>query len=106
MPKYGKASALDCVRATFHGTPMGTEIAGLKSDKCFQLAEATQLNFLIKTKLIVGLLKNRYSFVNVSQLIKFPDARGRILVKMKFKNGNKTIYPYLLIVQCKNSKAQ
>lgn len=71
MFKYGTASPLDRVRASFRITPMDTGITRLKSDKYFQLAESAQLDFLIKTKLIVTLFTSGYSFVNVSQLIKF-----------------------------------
>ena len=43
----------------------------LKSDKYLQLAEAAQLDFLVKTKLIGKLFKSGTSFVNAAQQIKF-----------------------------------
>lgn len=52
-------------------TPFDAGTHVLKSDKYLQLAEAAQLDFLIKTKLLRTLLRRRIAFVNASQLIKF-----------------------------------
>jgi len=62
-----------CSRVSCHFliTPFDCGISILKSDKYLQLAEAAQLDFLIKTKLIAKLLRHGIHFVNASQLVKF-----------------------------------
>ncbi|MBA3593011.1 MAG: thioesterase family protein [Polaromonas sp.] len=55
----------------FRVTPLDTGIATLKSDRYLQMAESAQLDFGIKTGLLQGMLRQRYSFVNASQLVRF-----------------------------------
>jgi len=59
------------VRSVFHVTPWDTGLAKLKSDKYFQLAEAAQFDFVIRTGLIGTMLRNGYHFINTSQLVTF-----------------------------------
>jgi acyl-CoA thioesterase FadM len=51
--------------------PWDTGIRVLKSDKYLQLAEAAQLDYLVKTRLLRMLLMRGLSFVNAAQLVKF-----------------------------------
>lgn len=55
----------------FFVTPFDTGLSRLKSDKYLQLAEAAQIDFLIKTALMGSLLRHGYGFVNLSQLLRF-----------------------------------
>jgi acyl-CoA thioesterase FadM len=59
------------VVAHFWITPFDAGTQVLKSDKYLQLAEAAQLDYLIRTKLMGTLLRRRLRFVNASQLVKF-----------------------------------
>lgn len=52
-------------------TPFDSGTHVLKSDKYLQLAEAAQLDFLVKTRLLGKLLRGGIAFVNASQLVKF-----------------------------------
>ena len=65
------APAQSCVRAWFHITPLDTGLSKLKSDRYLQLAEAAQLDFLIRTGLMRTMLARRYAFVNGAQLVRF-----------------------------------
>lgn len=55
----------------FWVTPFDAGTHVLKSDRYLQFAEAAQLDYLIRTKLMGTLLRRRLSFVNASQLVKF-----------------------------------
>ncbi len=55
----------------FFVTFFDTGLSRLKSDKYLQLAEAAQIDFLIKTALMGSLLRKSYGFVNLSQLLRF-----------------------------------
>lgn len=68
---YGKFSTQSCITSSYWVTPLDSGISVLKSDKYFQLAEAAQLDFLVKTKLVGKMLGGGYQFVNASQLVKF-----------------------------------
>lgn len=69
--RYRSTGADSCIASHFLISPLDTGIATLKSDKYFQLAEACQLDFLIRTGLITTMLRDGISFVNASQLVKF-----------------------------------
>ncbi|HTD05320.1 hypothetical protein [Undibacterium sp.] len=69
--RYGSAATGAKLSSHFLISPLDTGVATLKSDKYFQLAEACQLDFLIRTGLIATMLRNRYGFVNASQLVQF-----------------------------------
>jgi acyl-CoA thioesterase FadM len=69
--KYGDASPLERVAIRFRITPLDTGFSKLKSDKYLHLVEAAQVDFLLKTGWLGIFLRNRYSFVNLSQLVKF-----------------------------------
>ncbi|WP_158590453.1 thioesterase family protein [Noviherbaspirillum cavernae] len=58
----------------------------MKSDKYFQLVEAAQFDFMIKTGLLGMFLRNGYRFVNASQLIKF-SRPIRIFTKLEIETG-------------------
>ena len=68
--RYGSERSAT-VTTNFVITPLDTGIAVLKSDRYLQLAEAAQLDMLIRTGLIGILLRSGYQFVNLAQLIKF-----------------------------------
>ena len=70
-PRRGSAAPDARVSAWFHVTPLDTGIATLKSDRYLQIAEAAQLDYLLQTGLMGRILKNRWQFVNASQLVKF-----------------------------------
>ena len=55
----------------FRVTPFDCGVSTLKSDKYLQLAEAAQVDYLVRTRLIQTLLRDRVRFVNASQLVKF-----------------------------------
>jgi len=59
------------VTAWFRVTPLDAGVHVLKSDRYLQFAEAAQLDYLVRTKLMGTLLRRRLSFVNASQLVKF-----------------------------------
>lgn len=67
----GSADPASRVIAHFWITPFDAGTQVLKSDKYLQLAEAAQLDYLIRTKLMGTLLRRRLRFVNASQLVKF-----------------------------------
>ena len=67
----GRFDAQSRVSCHFLVTPFDCGTSVLKSDKYLQLAEAAQLDFLIKTKLIGKLMRNGIQFVNAAQLVKF-----------------------------------
>ena len=54
----------------FWVTPFDCGIRTLKSDKYLQFAEAAQIDYLIRARLIHTLLRDRVRFVNTSQLVK------------------------------------
>ncbi|MFZ6656913.1 thioesterase family protein [Undibacterium sp. TJN19] len=70
-------------------TPFDTGIRSLKSDQYFQLAEAAQLDFLVKTSLLARLLREGTGFVNVSQLAKFMKPVGMF---QRVRVGTRIIY--------------
>jgi len=55
----------------FRVTPFDCGISTLKSDKYLQLAEAAQVDYLVRTRLFRTLLRDGLRFVNASQLVKF-----------------------------------
>jgi acyl-CoA thioesterase FadM len=59
------------VVAWFWVTPLDAGIRVLKSDRYLQFAEAAQLDYLVRSRLMPALLRRRLSFVNASQLVKF-----------------------------------
>ena len=67
----GRFHARSPVSCHFLVTPFDCGTSVLKSDRYLQLAEAAQLDFLIKTGLIGKLLRTGIRFVNAAQLVKF-----------------------------------
>ena len=59
------------VTSRFRVTPFDVGIRVLKSDRDLQLAEAAQLDFLVRTGCIGPVLRAGLGFVNASQLIRF-----------------------------------
>ena len=55
----------------FRVTPFDCGIGTLKSDKYLQLAEAAQVDYLVRTGLLRRLLREGVRFVNAAQLVKF-----------------------------------
>jgi len=68
---WGSAAPLGRTVAHFHVTPFDTGVFTLKSDQYFQLAEAAQVDFLIRTALMGRLLAGRVHFVNAAQMVRF-----------------------------------
>jgi Thioesterase-like superfamily len=68
---YASASPLSCISSHFWVTPFDTGLSKLKSDKYFQLVEAAQFDFMVKTGLIGTTLKRNLHFVNLAQMVKF-----------------------------------
>ncbi|MDP3412687.1 MAG: hypothetical protein Q8S16_05740 [Polaromonas sp.] len=68
---HRSADPQSCTVVRFLVTPLDTGIATLKSDRYLQMAEAAQLDYGIKTGLLCVMLRQRYSFVNASQLVRF-----------------------------------
>ena len=66
-----RPATLSATTCHFCITPFDCGTRVLKSDRYLLLAEAAQLDFMIKTKLAGGLLRNGIGFVNAAQLIKF-----------------------------------
>ena len=74
------------VSAHFWVMPWDAGIKVLKSDKYLTLAEAAQLDFLIKTKLMGSLLVQRMAFINGAQMVRFVKSVGmfsRVEVKSR-----------------------
>jgi acyl-CoA thioesterase FadM len=68
---YASASPLSRINSQFWVTPFDTGLSKLKSDKYFQLAEAAQFDYMVKTGLIGHTLKHSIHFVNLAQMVKF-----------------------------------
>lgn len=64
-------SAQSKVITHFWVTPFDCGINSLKSDKYLQLAEAGQVDYLVRTGLFRTLLRDGLRFVNAAQLVKF-----------------------------------
>lgn len=67
----GRLDASSKVVRHFWVMPWDAGIHVLKSDKYLQFAEAAQLDYLVKTRLLRVLLQQDLSFVNAAQLVKF-----------------------------------
>jgi hypothetical protein len=68
---YASVSPLSSIASRFWVTPLDTGLSKLKSDKFFQLIEAAQFDYMVRTGLIVVTLRRSYHFVNVAQMVKF-----------------------------------
>jgi acyl-CoA thioesterase FadM len=68
---YASASPLSRIASHFWVTPFDTGLSKLKSDKYFQLAEAAQFDYMVKTGLIGHTFKHSIHFVNLAQMVKF-----------------------------------
>lgn len=121
----------------FRVTPFDVGIRVLKSDRYLQFAEAAQLDFMVRTRRALPLIRAGIGFVNASQLIKFARPIGlfqrvdvhtaivfadekcayfshslcvqgtphaEVLVKMKFKQGRRTVSPQNVFGECPNHK--
>lgn len=55
----------------FWVTPWDTCFRILKSDRYLQITEAAQADYLIKTRLLVTLVREGIQFVNLAQLVRF-----------------------------------
>jgi acyl-CoA thioesterase FadM len=91
------------VTSHFWVTPLDCGTRILKSDKYLQLAEAAQLDYLVKTGLLGKLLRRGLRFVNASQLIKFTRpiamfARVRVQTQVVFADEKCTYFSHCLFV--------
>jgi acyl-CoA thioesterase FadM len=68
---YASVSPLSRIASHFWVTPLDTGISKLKSDKYFQLVEAAQFDYMVRTGLIGTTLTRRTHFVNVAQMARF-----------------------------------
>lgn len=64
------------VTSHFWVSPLDCGTSVLKSDRYLQLAEAAQLDFLVKTRLLGTLVRRRLRFVNAAQLVRFSGPIG------------------------------
>jgi acyl-CoA thioesterase FadM len=55
----------------FRVTPWDTGFRILKSDRYLQIAEAAQADYLVKTRLLLKLVRGGVQFVNLAQLVRF-----------------------------------
>jgi acyl-CoA thioesterase FadM len=69
--KFGKREAKDSLSCQFFVSPFDCGLSVLKSDKYFQIVEAAQVDFLVRTKLFAKLLRGGIQFVNAAQTIRF-----------------------------------
>lgn len=121
----------------FRVTPFDVGIRVLKSDRYLQFAEAAQLDFMVRTRRALPLIRAGIGFVNASQLIRFARPIGlfqrvdvdtvivfadekcayfshtlcvhgaphaEVLVKMKFKQGRRTVPPRDVFGDCPSEK--
>ncbi|WP_157085089.1 thioesterase family protein [Hydrogenophaga palleronii] len=126
-----------CLSTHFRITPFDVGLRVLKSDRYLQLAEAAQLDFMLRTRRAVPLVRAGIGFVNAAQLVRFvqpirlfqrvqvntrivfADERcayfshqlcvqgtlhAEVLVKMKFKQGRRTVPPHELLGDCPADK--
>jgi Thioesterase-like superfamily len=68
---YASVAPLSRVVCSFWVTPLDTGLSKLKSDQYFQLVEAAQFDYMVKTGLIGSTLRQGYHFVNLAQMVKF-----------------------------------
>jgi acyl-CoA thioesterase FadM len=134
---WGDSTPQSCVVSHFRVTPLDAGVRVIKSDKVLQLAECAQLDFMVRTRLIVRLLREGIGFINASQLIVFARPIGmfarvrmktsvlcaddkfawfahtlwvgeavhaEVLVKMKFKQGRRTVCPSDVLGECPAEK--
>ncbi|WP_298923077.1 thioesterase family protein [uncultured Ramlibacter sp.] len=73
-PRYGSCAPHATVASSYRVTPLDTGITTLKSDRYLQIAESAQVDFLLNTGLMGGLLKQRIQFVNLAQMVRFGKA--------------------------------
>jgi hypothetical protein len=69
--RYASVAPLSRVVCSFWVTPLDTGLSKLKSDQYFQLVEAAQFDYMVKTGLISATLRQGYHFVNLAQMVKF-----------------------------------
>jgi acyl-CoA thioesterase FadM len=67
----GASDASSRVVSHFWVLPWDAGLSVLKSDKYLQFAEAAQLDYVVKTRLLRVLLRDGLRFVNAAQLVKF-----------------------------------
>jgi Thioesterase-like superfamily len=68
---YASVNPLSRIVSRFWVTPLDTGISKLKSDKYFQLVEAAQFDYMVRTGLIGTTLKRGTHFVNLAQMARF-----------------------------------
>ena len=71
LSAYGSKTIGEVTKLDFWVTPFDSGIRVLKSDKYFQLAEAAQIDYLIKVGKFFKIVQSGASFVNVAQIVKF-----------------------------------
>jgi acyl-CoA thioesterase FadM len=75
---FGKLDPWSQVTSYFWVSPFDSGTSVLKSDKYLQFAEAAQLDFLVKTRLLGTLVRRGLRFVNAAQLVKFASPIGML----------------------------
>ncbi len=71
LSAYGSKPVEEVTKLSFWVTPLDSGIRVLKSDKYFQLAEAAQIDYLMKVGKFFKIIQSGASFVNVAQIVKF-----------------------------------
>jgi len=71
LSAYGSKTIGEVTKLSFWVTPFDSGIRVLKSDKYFQLAEAAQIDYLIKVGKFFKIIQSGASSVNLAQIVKF-----------------------------------
>jgi acyl-CoA thioesterase FadM len=71
LSAYGSKTIGEVTKLSFWVTPFDSGIRVLKSDKYLQLAEAAQIDYLMKVGKFFKIVQSGASFVNVAQIVKF-----------------------------------
>ena len=71
LSAYGSKAIGEVTKLSLWVTPFDSGIRVLKSDKYFQLAEAAQIDYLIKVGKFFKIVQSGASFENVTQIVKF-----------------------------------
>lgn len=69
--RYNTVLPQGSVSTWFFITPFDTGIATLRSDVYFQLAEAAQVDYMVRTGLVRSVSTRGWRFVNAAQMVRF-----------------------------------
>lgn len=103
LTRRGAADPWKPLHCHFWITPFDCGTRVLKSDKYLQLAESAQLDFLVRTRRLSFLLRQRCRFVNASQFVVFRKpvgmfSRVRMETRILFADDKCTYFSHSLFV--------